>query len=64
MAMVFYMLVATYVYSRTLLLHAHIMPTSQDFTLGGDKACANGHAAFACAFLGFLESDLEAFVLS
>jgi hypothetical protein len=44
---------------RAILLHAHIVATSQNFAISRDEACSNGHAAFAGALFGFFEGCLE-----
>lgn len=52
----------TYVNSRAILLHTHIVAAAQDFAFGRDETCADGDAAFVCAFLGLFKSGDEACV--
>ena len=47
---------------RAVLLHAHVVATTQDLAISRDEACSDGHAALAGALLGFFESCLEAYV--
>ena len=47
---------------RAVLMHPHVVPTSEDLAISRDEACSDGHAAFAGALLGFFESCLEAYV--
>jgi hypothetical protein len=49
----------TYMNSRAVLLHAHVVAAAQDFAFGRDEACADGDAAFVCAFLGLFKSGDE-----